>query len=49
MIAEKQDRRVKRTKNLMRSALMELMDEKPFSEITAKDVTAKADLNRATF
>ena len=28
MIAEKQDRRVKRTKNLMRSALMELMDEK---------------------
>lgn len=49
MIAEKQDRRVKRTKALMRDALMELMDEKPFSEITAKDITAKADLNRATF
>lgn len=49
MLAEKQDRRVKRTKMMMRDALMELMDEKPFSEITAKDVTAKADLNRATF
>lgn len=49
MLAEKQDRRVKRTKSMMRDALMELMDEKPFSEITAKDVTARADLNRATF
>lgn len=49
MLAEKQDRRVKRTKMMMRDALMELMDEKPFSEITAKDVTARADLNRATF
>lgn len=49
MLAEKQDRRVKRTKMMMRDALMELMDEKPVSEITAKDVTSKADLNRATF
>lgn len=49
MLVEKQDRRVKRTKTMMRDALMELMDEKPVSEITAKDVTAKADLNRATF
>lgn len=49
MLAEKQDRRVKRTKMMMQDALMELMDEKPFSEITAKDVTARADLNRATF
>lgn len=49
MLAEKQDRRVKRTKTMMRDALMALMDEKPFSEITAKDVTARADLNRATF
>ena len=49
MIEEKQDRRVKRTKALMRDALMALMDEKPFSDITAKDITSKADLNRATF
>lgn len=46
---EKQDRRVRRTKTLMRDALLELMDEKPFGEITAKDITQRADLNRATF
>lgn len=49
MISEKQDRRVKRTKGLMRDALIALMDEKPFGDITAKDITSKADLNRATF
>ena len=49
MIAEKLDRRVKRSKALMRDALIELMKEKPFSEITAKDVTERADLNRGTF
>ena len=49
MAEEKQDRRVRRTKGLMRDALMALMDEKPFSDITAKDITSKADLNRATF
>lgn len=46
---EKQDRRVKRSKTLMREALIGLMQEKPFSEITAKDITERADLNRATF
>lgn len=45
----KQDRRIKRTKTLMRDALLDLMDEKPFSEISAKDITSYADLNRATF
>ena len=49
MIAEKLDRRVKRSKTLMRDALIDLMKEKPFSEITAKDITERADLNRATF
>lgn len=49
MAEEKQDRRVRRTKGLMREALIELMTEKPFSEITAKDITEKADLNRSTF
>ncbi|MGN0134152.1 MAG: TetR-like C-terminal domain-containing protein [Anaerotignum sp.] len=49
MISEKQDRRVKRSKALMRDALIGLMKEKPFSEITAKDITDRADLNRATF
>lgn len=49
MAEEKQDRRVMRSKGMMRDALIELMDEKPFSEITAKDITSRADLNRATF
>lgn len=49
MITEKLDRRVKRSKTLMRDALIDLMKEKPFSEITAKDITERADLNRATF
>lgn len=49
MAEEKQDRRIRRTKGLMRDALIELMTEKPFSEITAKDITEKADLNRSTF
>lgn len=49
MVLEKQDRRVKRSKSMMRDALIALMQEKPFSEITAKDITERADLNRATF
>lgn len=46
---EKQDRRVIRSKMRMREALISLMQEKPFPEITAKDITDRADLNRATF
>ncbi|WP_352399127.1 TetR/AcrR family transcriptional regulator C-terminal domain-containing protein [Anaerotignum sp.] len=49
MKEEKVDRRIKRTKNMMRDALMDLMDEMSFGEITAKDITSRADLNRATF
>lgn len=49
MKEEKVDRRIKRTKSMMREALMDLMNEVPFGEITAKDITNRADLNRATF
>lgn len=49
MKEEKVDRRIKRTKTMMRDALMDLMDEMPFGKITAKDITSRADLNRATF
>lgn len=49
MKEEKVDRRIKRTKAMMRDALMDLMDEMPFGKITAKDITNRADLNRATF
>ena len=46
---EKQDRRVIRSKMRMREALIALVQEKPFPEITARDITDRADLNRATF
>lgn len=49
MAEEKLDRRVLRTKAMMQDALLTLMHEHAFSEITAKDITDQANLNRATF
>lgn len=46
---EKEDRRIRRTKRLLRQALAELMDEKEFKDITVKEITERADLNRGTF
>ncbi len=46
---KKVDRRVKRTKKLIRDSLSELMMEKDYKEITVKDITERADLNRGTF
>lgn len=40
---EKQDRRVIRSKMRMREALISLMQEKLFPEITARDITDRAD------
>lgn len=44
-----EDRRVRRTKQLIKQSLIELMHEKSFKEITVKDITERADLNRGTF
>ena len=41
-----EDRRVRRTKQLIKQSLIELMHEKPFKDITVKDITERADLNR---
>ncbi len=49
MAVEKEDRRIKRTKKMLRKALAELMCEKEFKDITVKDITERADLNRGTF
>lgn len=46
---KKTDRRVKRTKKLIRDALSDLMMEKDYKEISVKDITDRADLNRGTF
>ena len=45
----KEDRRIRRTKKLLKQALDQLMDEKDFKDITVKDITERADLNRGTF
>lgn len=45
----KENRRTQMTKLLLRTALIELMQEKPFRQITIKDLCERADLNRTTF
>lgn len=44
-----EDRRIRRTKKLLRQGLSELMDEKDFKDITVKEITDRMDLNRGTF
>ncbi len=46
---QKESRRVQMTKLLLKTALMELMQEKPFEQITIKELCEQADLNRTTF
>jgi AcrR family transcriptional regulator len=46
---EKLDPRVKRTRSLILQAFSDLLAEKQFESISVQDVTAKAEINRATF
>ncbi|MCM3127082.1 TetR/AcrR family transcriptional regulator [Paenibacillus provencensis] len=43
------DLRVIRTKESIREALVELMEDKGFEAVTVKDITTKARINRGTF
>ena len=43
------DRRVKRTKKLLRDSLFSLLQKKSINEITVTELTDVADINRATF
>lgn len=43
------DPRVKRTRQLLKQALTELLAEKPFQDISVQDITERATLNRVTF
>lgn len=43
------DRRIRKTKKLLRNTLVELMNEKSLKNITVKELTKRADLNRGTF
>ncbi len=45
---QKESRRVTMTKLLLKTALIELMQEKPFPQITIKELCERADLNRTT-
>ena len=45
----KNDRRVRYTKQVIKSSLLELLQTKPFEQITVKELCQKADINRATF
>ncbi|MBQ9196522.1 MAG: TetR family transcriptional regulator C-terminal domain-containing protein [Clostridia bacterium] len=49
MTEKKEDRRVRRTKKLLTQALTQLLQEKQINEITVKELTDLADMNRGTF
>lgn len=44
-----EDRRARRSRKLLKESLLELMKRKTFSDISVRDVTDAADMNRATF
>jgi AcrR family transcriptional regulator len=46
---ERLDRRVARTRRALRQALLDLINEKRFDDITVEEITARADVSRATF
>lgn len=46
---KKEDRRVRRTKKMLTQALTHLMQEKQIKEITVRELTDLADMNRGTF
>lgn len=43
------DPRIKRTLQAISQAIISLMDEKGFDQTTVRDITIRADINRATF
>jgi AcrR family transcriptional regulator len=47
--AEKVDRRVRRTRELLRKALLEAILEKGYERITVQDIIDRADVGRSTF
>lgn len=49
MNVQKQDRRIRKTQKLLKESLLELMEKKEFKNISVKDITELADLNRGTF
>ena len=48
-MVEKVDRRVRRSRRLLGDALLALVTEKQFGDISVQDIADRADMNRATF
>ncbi len=48
-MSQKQNQRVKLTKQLLKNSLMELMHKKPIGKITIKEICENAEINRSTF
>ena len=46
---EKDDRRVKYTKMVLKESFIQLLEKKDISQITIKEICEDADINRATF
>lgn len=44
-----QDRRIQKTRALLRGALAELIGEKPYEEIVVKEILSRANVGRSTF
>lgn len=49
MLKNPEDRRARRSRKLLKESLLELMKKKAFSEISVRDITDEADMNRGTF
>jgi AcrR family transcriptional regulator len=49
MSAEPTDRRVRRTRDLLRRALLSLIQEQGYDRITVQDILERADIGRSTF
>ena len=49
MEGKKQYRNAVRSRQMIRTAFMQLLEEKPFEKITATDIIQRADINRSTF
>ena len=49
MMAEKTDRRIRKTKAQLRRGLAKLLKEKTIKEITVKELVEEVDINRSTF
>ena len=48
-MSPQEDRRIRRTKRILRNSLIELLTSKDLNEITVSELTNHADVNRGTF